>query len=240
VNLQKDTESRESKQRRAEKIIHRLYRMYPASACSLLHVDAFQLMVATILSAQCTDERVNKVTPELFRRWNTPEDMSQAPLPELIDVIRSTGFFNHKAKHILAASQMIVDKYKGEVPQTLEELVSLPGVGRKTANVILGVAYHQPGIVVDTHVGRISRHLGFTRHTDPVKVEFDLQKILPREHWIKWNHMIIDHGRAVCTARNPRCEICGLCDLCPGPYSKKGEKIPKTCPEHPERISEGE
>lgn len=233
-------ETRQLQQERAEKIIHRLYHMYPASACSLLHVDAFQLMVATILSAQCTDERVNKVTPGLFRLWNTPEAMAKAPLPELIDVIRSTGFFNNKAKNILAASKMIVERYGGKVPDTLEELVQLPGVGRKTANVILGVAYHKPGIVVDTHVGRISRHLGFTRHIDPVKVEFDLQNILPREHWIKWNHMIIDHGRAVCTARKPCCPECGLCDLCPGPFTKKGEKISKTCPENPEQIVKGE
>jgi len=237
VNLRQDSETRESKQRRAEKIIRRLYLMYPASTCSLIHVDAFQLLVATILSAQCTDERVNKVTPELFSRWSTPQAMSQAPLPELIDVIRSTGFFNNKAKNILAASRMIVEKYGGKVPETLEELTGLPGVGRKTANVILGVAYHQPGIVVDTHVGRVSRHLGFTCHTDPVKVEFDLQKILPREHWIQWNHMIIDHGRAVCTARKPHCEMCGLCDLCPGPYSENGEKILKKCPDH---LSKGE
>jgi endonuclease III len=226
-------ETRQSKQRRAGEIIRRLYRMYPASACSLLHVDAFQLMVATILSAQCTDERVNKVTPELFRRWKTPEAMAKAPVNDLIDVIRSTGFFNHKAKNIIAASGMIVEEYGGRVPDLLEELIRLPGVGRKTANVILGVAYHKPGIVVDTHVGRISRHLGFTGHTDPVNIEFDLQKILPREHWIKWNHMIIDHGRTVCIARKPRCYVCGLCDLCPGPFTKQGERIAKSGSEQP-------
>ncbi len=224
-------ETLQSKQQRAEEIIRRLYKMYPASACSLLHVDPFQLLVATILSAQCTDERVNKVTPELFRRWRTPEAMAKAPLNELIDVIRSTGFFNHKAKNIIAASEMIVSRYGGRMPDSMEALIELPGVGRKTANVILGVAYHQPAIVVDTHVGRISKHLGFTRQTNPDKIETDLQKILPQEHWIKWNHMIIDHGRAVCTARNPRCTECGLCDLCPGPFTKKGIHIEKSCAE---------
>ncbi|MDD3807810.1 MAG: endonuclease III [Candidatus Marinimicrobia bacterium] len=210
--------------------------MYPTSGCSLHHVDAFQLLVATILSAQCTDERVNQVTPILFRRWNSPQAMAQASEEELIDIIRPTGFFRNKAKNILGASRMIVDLYGGNVPDSLEELVRLPGVGRKTANVILSVAYHKPAIVVDTHVGRISRHLGFTLHKNPVNIEYDLQHILPQEHWIKWNHMIIDHGRAVCHARKPRCEQCALCDLCPGPFTKLGEKIPKRCLENPKLL----
>lgn len=218
-----------SKQKRAGLIIQRLYLMYPGSACSLIHVDAFQLLMATILSAQCTDDRVNKVTPELFRRWNSASEIAEAPLEEVKDVIRSTGFFNHKAENMIAASKKIVDCFGGKVPDRLEDLIQLPGVGRKTANVVLGVVYHQPAIVVDTHVGRISRHLGFTRESDPVKIEYDLQKILPWEHWISWNHMIIDHGRKICMARNPRCEECQLCDLCPGPFDKKGVKLDKTC-----------
>jgi len=222
-------ESLQSNRKRAGTIIRRLYRMYPGSACSLFHVDAFQLLMATILSAQCTDDRVNKVTPELFKRWNSPHVLADASLEEVKDVIRSTGFFNHKAKNMIAASKMIVSRFGGTVPPRLEDLIQLPGVGRKTANVVLGIVYHQPAIVVDTHVGRISRHLGFTEETDPVKVEFDLQKILPREHWISWNHMIIDHGRLVCIARNPRCEECQLCDLCPGPFDKKGIKLNKKC-----------
>jgi endonuclease-3 len=217
------------KQKRAGLIIERLYHLYPGSACSLYHVDAFQLLMATILSAQCTDDRVNKVTPELFRRWNSAYMLAEAPLEDVKDVIRSTGFFNHKAKNMIAASNMIVKRFNGEVPNRLEDLTQLPGVGRKTANVVLGVVYHQPAIVVDTHVGRISRHLGFTRESDPGKIELDLQNILPREHWITWNHMIIDHGRRVCTARNPRCHVCQLCDLCPGPFDKKGIKLNKTC-----------
>ena len=223
-------ETLQSKQKRAGMILSRLYEMYPGSACSLLHVDAFQLLMATILSAQCTDDRVNKVTPGLFKRWRSAQELTNAPLDELKDVIRSTGFFNHKAQNMIAASNMIVNRFGGKVPNRLEDLIQLPGVGRKTANVVLGVVYHQPAIVVDTHVGRISRHLGFTQESDPVKVEFDLQKILPREHWISWNHMIIDHGRRVCIARNPRCEECQLCDLCPGPYTKKGAELGKMLP----------
>lgn len=207
------------KKLRALKIISKLEEMYPEVRCELNHQDAYQLLVATILSAQCTDKRVNMVTPALFERYPTVFDMAEADRDELIEYIRSTGFFNNKSKNILACCRDIVQKFNGEVPGTLEELTSLAGVGRKTANVILNHIFHVPAIVVDTHVGRISRHLGLTRQKDPTKVEFDLMKILPEEDWIAWNHQLIKHGRTVCIARRPQCDICRLRSLCPGPIN---------------------
>jgi len=206
------------KKSRALKIIAELETMYPEVRCELDHQDAYQLLVATILSAQCTDKRVNMVTPALFERYPTVHDMAKADRNELIEYIRSTGFFNNKSKNILACCRDIVEKFNGEVPGTLEELTSLAGVGRKTANVVLNHIFHVPAIVVDTHVGRISRHLGLTRKKDPTKVEFDLMKILPEENWIPWNHQLIKHGRSVCISRRPKCEVCQLRSLCPGPF----------------------
>jgi endonuclease-3 len=205
------------KKTRALELISELERMYPEVRCELEHENAYQLLVATILSAQCTDKRVNMVTPALFQRFPTVYDMADANKDELISYIRSTGFFNNKSTNIIACCKDIVTSFAGEVPGTLEELTSLPGVGRKTANVILNHIFHVPAIVVDTHVGRISRHLGLTIEKDPTKVEFELMNILPENAWISWNHQLIKHGRSICIARRPQCQICSLRRLCPGP-----------------------
>ncbi|MEA2076991.1 MAG: endonuclease III [Candidatus Marinimicrobia bacterium] len=207
------------KKSRALEIIAELEIMYPDVRCELEHEDAYQLLVATILSAQCTDKRVNMVTPGLFRRYPTVTDMAGADRNELIKHIRSTGFFNNKSNNIIACCRDIVKKFNGEIPGTLEKLTSLAGVGRKTANVILNHIFHVPAIVVDTHVGRISRHLGLTSEKDPEKVEFSLMKTLPEETWIPWNHQLIKHGRSICIARRPKCDACRLRSLCPGPYN---------------------
>jgi endonuclease-3 len=176
----------------------------------------FQLLIATILSAQCTDKRVNVVTGSLFDRWPTAAALAAASQAEVEAVIRSTGFFRAKAKNIRGCCQALVERHGGEVPRMLEELVRLPGVGRKTANVVLGSGFGLPsGVVVDTHVGRISRRLGLTRHADAVKAERDLIAVIPKSHWIVFSHRLIEHGRTVCTARRPRCEDCPLADLCP-------------------------
>ena len=208
-------ESPDARKARVVEIIKALRREYPDAKCSLNHSNPFELSVATILSAQCTDKRVNKVTKDLFRKYPSPEDFASADIRELEDDIRSTGFFRNKAKSIKGFATEVVDTHDGEVPQTMKELTKLPGVGRKTANVILGVAYELPGLVVDTHVKRISRLLGLTTETDPTKIEYDLQEIVPREHWVDWAHLIIDHGRAVCKARSPKCDECVLLDYCP-------------------------
>ncbi len=197
----------------AAEVLARLHDEYPAADCSLDHADAFQLLVSTILSAQCTDARVNAVTPELFRRLPTPATMAAAG-GELEELIRSTGFFNAKARSIRGACRAIVEEHGGRVPRTMEELHALPGVGRKTANVVLGNAVGAPdGVVVDTHVGRLARRLGWSRHADPVKVEADLNALIPRESWVFAGHALILHGRRVCSARSPRCGSCRLADL---------------------------
>jgi endonuclease-3 len=201
---------------RAVAIARRLAQAYPEARCSLDFASPFQLLVATILSAQCTDKRVNAVTGDLFRRWPDPTDMAAARPADLERVIRSTGFFRAKAKSILGCCRGLVERHGGAVPTTLGDLVRLPGVGRKTANVVLGSAFGlATGVVVDTHVGRLARRLGLTRQTDAVKAERDLVAVLPREEWIAFSHRIIEHGRAVCTARKPRCAGCVLADLCP-------------------------
>ena len=201
---------------RGDAVARRLGELYPESRCSLDFRSPFELLLATILSAQCTDRRVNLVTPELFRRWPTADALAMAPQGEVEGVIRSTGFFRAKAKNILGCCQALVERHGGEVPITLAELVKLPGVGRKTANVVLGVGFGRAeGIVVDTHVGRICRRLDLTRRSDAVGAERDLVKVVPRGEWILFSHHLIDHGRAVCLARRPRCEGCGLADLCP-------------------------
>ena len=176
----------------------------------------FQLLVATILSAQCTDKRVNLVTKDLFRKYRKPTDFATAPLKDIETAIKSTGFYRNKAKNIKACSTELVDKHKGKVPQKIDALVELAGVGRKTANVVLGTAYGIPsGVVVDTHVGRLSRRLGLTKQKDAVKVENDLMQILPQKEWIDFSHRMIHHGRQVCDARKPRCETCSMTKFCP-------------------------
>lgn len=201
---------------RATAIAETLARAYPEAECSLRFSSPFQLLIATILSAQCTDKRVNMVTGELFARWPTPADLAAANPSELEGVIRSTGFFRAKAKSILGCCRALVERHGGDVPRRLDDLVRLPGVGRKTANVVLGSAFGQAsGVVVDTHVGRISRRLGLTRHTDAVRAERDLVKLLPGEHWIAFSHRLIEHGRTVCSSRAPRCGECCLAPLCP-------------------------
>jgi len=201
---------------RAEAIARRLARAYPRATCSLDFETPFQLLIATILSAQCTDRRVNQVTGDLFSRWPTAAALAAAPPRALESVIRSTGFFRAKAKSILGCCRGLVERHGGDVPRTLDDLVRLPGVGRKTANVVLGSAFGEAsGMVVDTHVGRLSRRLGLTRHTDAVRAERDLVALLPRRHWIAFSHRLIEHGRTVCSARAPRCDTCVLAVLCP-------------------------
>lgn len=203
---------------RARKIADRLAVAYPGATtelCALAHHDPFELLVATILSAQCTDERVNIVMPILLRRYPTPRAMAGADREELETLIRSTGFFRSKASHILGASEAIVMRHSGEVPRSMEELTALPGVGRKTANVVLSVAFDLPGLPVDTHVTRLSRRLGLSGSSDPAQIEQDLCGLFPPEDWGAISLRLILHGRRVCDARRPRCEICEVADLCP-------------------------
>ncbi|HVP40208.1 MAG TPA: endonuclease III [Candidatus Saccharimonadales bacterium] len=200
---------------RVAELLARLKHLHPDAKCSLDHVHPLQLLVATILSAQCTDERVNIVTPGLFRKYPTAADLAAAPRAELEAEIRSTGFFRAKARSIQECCRDLVAKHGGQVPRTMEELTALRGVGRKTANVVLGNAYGIPGVVVDTHVGRLARRLGLTQNEDPVKVELDLMEVIPREEWTLFSHLLIHHGRRVCPARKPHCSRCALADLCP-------------------------
>jgi len=200
----------------AAKIVRRLRREYPDVTCALLFDSPLQLLVATILSAQCTDKRVNMVTPALFKRYPTAANFGRAKLPALEKAIQSTGFFRNKAKNIQACCAALVRDYDGQVPQDIDLLVELPGVGRKTANVVLGTAFGLPtGVVVDTHVTRISRRLGLTRHKDAEKIEQDLMAAIPKSQWIDFSHRVIHHGRAVCKARKPACDGCVLDDVCP-------------------------
>ena len=188
---------------------------YPAAECALTHRSSWELLVATILSAQCTDVRVNMVTPELFRRFPTPQKMAKATLPQLEALIRTTGFFRNKAKSIQGAARKIVTDFNGQVPQTLAELITIPGAARKTANVVLGVAFAKAeGVVVDTHVFRIARRLGLAKAETPQKVEQELMRILPQSRWIDFSHQLIHHGRQVCEARKPKCDRCNLEQLC--------------------------
>ena len=211
---------RETKAQQAEriqKILAALDREYGTEyRCYLNHETPWQLLIAVIMSAQCTDARVNIVTADLFRKYDTLEKFANADLKELEQDIHSTGFYHMKAKNIIACCRDLVDKHGGEVPRTIEELTALAGVGRKTANVIRGNIYNEPSIVVDTHVKRISRKLGLTKAEDPVKIEQDLMKALPRDHWILWNIHIITLGRSICIARRPKCGECFLREFCPG------------------------
>ncbi|HMP07936.1 MAG TPA: endonuclease III, partial [Lacipirellulaceae bacterium] len=201
---------------RAARIVRQLARDYDEAECALGHESAFELLVATILSAQCTDERVNMVTPGLFKKYPTPAAFAAAPLADIEKAIQSTGFYRNKAKNIQGCCRALVEQHGGRVPDELDELVQLAGVGRKTANVVLGVAFGKAtGVVVDTHVGRISRRLGLTAHDDPTKVEADLMALLPQREWINFSHRLIHHGRQVCQARKPKCDACTLAPLCP-------------------------
>lgn len=198
------------------RILRLLRKQYPDAECALNYETPVQLLVATILSAQCTDERVNIVTAELFRRYPTAPDLARAPLRSLEKLVKSAGFYRNKAKNIKGCCTALVERYDGEVPQDLEALVELSGVGRKTANVVLGTAFGlATGVVVDTHVSRISRRLGLTRQKDPVKIERDLIEHLPRKEWVMYSHRVIHHGRQVCKARKADCENCKLKDVCP-------------------------
>lgn len=209
-------ESQAKRRERVAEIVRRLRHAYPDAKCSLDHRNPYELLTATILSAQCTDERVNMVTPALFRRYPDPADMAGAKQEDLEDLIRSTGFFRNKTKSLLGMANALVDRHDGEVPDAMDALVKLPGVGRKTANVVLGNAFDRnEGVVVDTHVSRLSKRLALTKHEDPVKIEQDLMKVVARDDWTDLSHLFIYHGRAVCKAPTPRCEECMLNDLCP-------------------------
>ena len=197
-------------------IISRLRKEFPDAKCALEHETPHQLLVSTILSAQCTDARVNMVTPSLFKKYKTVKDFASANLKELEKEIYSTGFYKNKAKSIIASAQVLLEKFQEKIPQTVDELTSLPGVGRKTANVVLGTAFNiAMGIVVDTHVSRLSQRLGFTKQTNAEKIEQDLMSIVPKKHWILFSHWMILHGRKTCDARKPKCKDCVLNDVCP-------------------------
>jgi endonuclease-3 len=204
----------ERKERIVE-ILRLLDKMYPDVTCALTHGNPWELLVATILSAQCTDKRVNEVTPALFRKYPTPADFAAVKPDVLSHDIRSTGFFNNKAKSIVGAAKKVLSEFGGKVPQTMKEMLTIPGAARKTANVVLGTAYGvASGVVVDTHVMRISRRLDLTKESDPVSIERDLEKIIPKEKWILFSHQLIHHGRSLCLARNPRCAECLLEPVC--------------------------
>ena len=206
----------EDKKQRTAEIIRRLRKAYPDAHCALNHTNPFELLVATILSAQCTDERVNIVTSDLFRKYRGPQDFVDTSQAELEKDIHSTGFFRNKAKNIKAASQRLLDVYSGEIPQSMEEILTLGGVARKTANVVLGNAFGiSSGVVVDTHVGRLSQRLGLTKNENAEKIENDLMELVPKRYWIMFPHWMIFHGRQVCIARKPKCDICVLADICP-------------------------
>jgi endonuclease-3 len=199
---------------RINKIVEILRTTYPDVKTALHHRTPLEMLIATILSAQCTDERVNMVTQDLFKKLRTAKDFAEVPLADLEEMIRPTGFFRNKAKSIKGCCKGLVEKHGGEVPETMEDLVKLPGIGRKTANVVLGSSFGIPGIVVDTHVKRLSQRIGLTKETDPVKIEFDLMALIPKKDWIDFSHQLIWHGRRLCTARKPKCPECPLLKLC--------------------------
>ncbi|BDA68267.1 endonuclease III [Calothrix sp. PCC 7716] len=210
------TRNRSSKKQRALEVLVRLNRLYPDATCSLNYSTPVQLLVATILSAQCTDERVNKVTPALFARFPDAKSMAEADIAEIEELVRTTGFFRNKSKNIQGACRMIVQDFNSQVPNRMDDLLKLPGVARKTANVVLAHAFGiNAGVTVDTHVSRLSHRLGFTKHEDPIRIERDLMKLLPQRDWENWSIRLIYHGRAICKARKPACEACELAPLCP-------------------------
>src|SRR6266850_1723308 len=216
-------ESLDELKKRVREIIRRLKRAYPDAKCSLNHTNAFELLIATILSAQCTDDRVNIVTSDLFRKFRKPEDYLRVSPRELEKDIQSTGFFRNKTKSIQGTSKMLIEKFGGQVPHTMNELLELPGVARKTANVVLGNAFEiKSGVVVDTHVTRLSHRLGLTKQKTAEKIELDLIEIVPKKDWVMFSHLLIAHGRKICKARNPLCAECVLEKLCPSSYLKTG------------------
>lgn len=205
-----------TKKDRVLQVLGLLKKYYPHAHCALHHENPFELLLATVLSAQCTDERVNQVTPLLFKKYPTPDNLAVAKQSDIEKIIHSTGFYKNKAKNLIGLAQKIVNEHAGQVPKKLEALVDLPGVGRKTANVVLGNAFQIiSGIVVDTHVSRLSQRLGWTKKTDPLGIEKDLQKFIPHEDWIMISHYLIEHGRTVCKARKPQCTHCFLVEYCP-------------------------
>ena len=207
--------SKQAKSQRLETIMQALDKLYPNVTCALHHTNAWELLVATILSAQCTDERVNKVTPGLFAKYPSIEAFATVPVEELANDVRSTGFFNNKAKSVKGAAQKILRDFHGEIPRNIDDLLTVPGAARKTANVVLGTAFGiASGVVVDTHVQRISRRLELTKNDDPVKIERDLMKLLPQDRWIQFSHQIIHFGRGICVARKPKCGECPLNSIC--------------------------
>ena len=208
-------ETAEQKKKRVAQVTQLLKKAYPKAKIALDFENPMQLLVATILSAQCTDQRVNMVTPSLFKKYKTAKDYAEADLKVFENEIRSTGFYQNKTKNIVGAAQEIVKRFQGKVPNRLEDLVTLPGIGRKTANVILGSAYGIPGLTVDTHMIRLNARLGFTKNTDPVKIEFDLMALVPQKEWTEYSHLIIHHGRRRCVARKPDCSHCEVRHLCP-------------------------
>jgi endonuclease-3 len=211
-----DREMISDKKRHTAEIIKRLKKMYPDAHCALNHSNAFELLVATILSAQCTDDRVNIVTATLFRKYRAPNDFADVELEELTQDLKSINFFNNKAKNIQSTARKIVEEFGAQVPQTMDELLTLNGVARKTANVVLGNAFGiASGVVVDTHVSRLSQRLGLTGETTPEKIEKDLQELVPKKDWVMFPHWLIFHGRQVCHARKPKCDECQLNDICP-------------------------
>lgn len=215
MSLPKRPRTAAERRDRIARILRALDERYPDVTCALHHKDAWQLLVATILSAQCTDERVNKVTPGLFQKYPAIEDFAAVRQEELARDIHSTGFFNNKAKSIIGAARTILNNFGGEIPRDIDELLKVPGAARKTANVVLGTAFGiASGVVVDTHVARISRRLDLTKEDQPVKIERDLMKSLPREKWILFAHQVIHFGREICVARNPKCSICPLAEIC--------------------------
>lgn len=206
----------DAKKKHARKVVTRLRRHYPVAECALLHDTPFQLLAATILSAQCTDQRVNMVTPKLFKKYPTAETMAKATTKQLEKIVQSLGFFRAKAKNLRGMALKVVNEYEGELPKTVEDLITLPGVGRKTANVLLGTAYGiDSGVVVDTHVRRISNLLGLTESQNPEIIERDLMAVIPKKEWINYSHRLIHHGRQICIARRPRCTECPLLKICP-------------------------
>jgi endonuclease-3 len=209
---------------RAAAILKILDSLYPQVKPQLFYRNPFELLVATILSAQCTDNQVNRVTPGLFKRMRRPHDFAKTPVTEIEGLVRPTGFYRNKARNIKGCCEALIERHGGQVPRTLEELVALPGVGRKTANVVLGAAFDTPGVVVDTHVGRISGRLGLTKHKDPKKIELDLMRLIPRPEWSDFSLRLIFFGRETCSARKPKCPICPLGHLCLYPH--KTPKLP--------------
>jgi endonuclease-3 len=210
-------EAQKARAKRAQRIVTTLFETHPDAHCELRHSSAFDLLCATLLSAQCTDKVVNTVTPELLRRFPDAARMAKARPSEVERIIRPTGFYRNKAKSLIGMARAVLEKHDGQIPKTMEELVRLPGVGRKTANVILGNAFGTPGIVVDTHVARLSNRMALSEQTDPVKIERDLEKLIPEADWTQFSHAMIFHGRRVCAARNPKCKACSVFPDCPFP-----------------------